>query len=88
MVTPGLEGFLKREKGRNGSKPVAITEDETTFQGEFWGGRRESNPQQPEPQSGALPVELLPPDSFDYNGFGWEAGGRLAVGSRLLALWL
>src|SRR5215467_8934684 len=26
-----------------------------------WGGRRESNPQQPEPQSGALPVELLPP---------------------------
>jgi hypothetical protein len=28
---------------------------------EFWGGRRESNPQRPEPQSGALPVELLPP---------------------------
>src|SRR5215469_18313622 len=28
----------------------------------IWGGRRESNPQQPEPQSGALPVELLPPD--------------------------
>src|SRR5579864_3176473 len=27
-----------------------------------WGGRRESNPQRPEPQSGALPVELLPPD--------------------------
>ena len=27
----------------------------------FWGGRRESNPQRPEPQSGALPVELLPP---------------------------
>jgi hypothetical protein len=26
-----------------------------------WGGRRESNPQRPEPQSGALPVELLPP---------------------------
>ena len=28
----------------------------------MWGGRRESNPQRPEPQSGALPVELLPPD--------------------------
>src|SRR5437867_853326 len=28
-----------------------------------WGGRRESNPQPSEPQSGALPVELLPPDS-------------------------
>ncbi len=32
-----------------------------------WGGRRESNPQPSEPQSGALPVELLPPESFDYN---------------------
>src|SRR5258708_37475354 len=27
----------------------------------FWGGNRESNPQPPEPQSGALPVELFPP---------------------------
>ena len=27
----------------------------------MWGGRWESNPQRPEPQSGALPVELLPP---------------------------
>ena len=32
-----------------------------------WGGRRESNPQQPEPQSGALPVELLPPQPNDYS---------------------
>src|SRR3989442_5107040 len=32
-----------------------------------WGGRWESNPQRPEPQSGALPVELLPPYSFDYS---------------------
>jgi hypothetical protein len=32
-----------------------------------WGGRRESNPQRPEPQSGALPVELLPPCTCDYN---------------------
>ena len=29
--------------------------------GLIWGGRWESNPQRPEPQSGALPVELLPP---------------------------
>ena len=29
--------------------------------GEFWGGKRESNPQPSEPQSGALPVELFPP---------------------------
>ena len=33
----------------------------------FWGGRRESNPQRPEPQSGALPVELLPPYPIDYS---------------------
>src|SRR5436309_13828087 len=32
-----------------------------------WGGRWESNPQRPEPQSGALPVELLPPYFCDYN---------------------
>ena len=32
-----------------------------------WGGRRELNPQRPEPQSGALPVELLPPQIFDYS---------------------
>ena len=28
-----------------------------------WGGKRESNPQPPEPQSGALPVELFPPQA-------------------------
>ena len=28
---------------------------------QVWGGRRELNPQRPEPQSGALPIELLPP---------------------------
>ena len=30
----------------------------------IWGGKRESNPQPSEPQSGALPVELFPPLSF------------------------
>jgi hypothetical protein len=44
----------------------------------IWGGRRESNPQQPEPQSGALPVELLPPQPFDYNNL---AGSRGAIHS-------
>ena len=29
--------------------------------GKIWGGKRESNPQPSEPQSGALPVELFPP---------------------------
>ena len=35
-----------------------------------WGGRRELNPQRPEPQSGALPVELLPPFLRDYSNWG------------------
>src|SRR4051794_18905282 len=35
-------------------------------QGSEWGGKRESNPQPPEPQSGALPVELFPPQDLDY----------------------
>ena len=30
---------------------------------ENWGGRRELNPQPSEPQSDALPVELLPPQT-------------------------
>src|SRR5690348_15624112 len=32
-----------------------------------WGGKRESNPQPPEPQSGALPVELFPPQVIHYS---------------------
>src|SRR5439155_196095 len=36
-------------------------EEPTQNQKDRWGGRWESNPQRPEPQSGALPVELLPP---------------------------
>jgi hypothetical protein len=27
----------------------------------FWGGKRDLNPQQPVPQTGALPIELFPP---------------------------
>ena len=35
-----------------------------------WGGRRGLNPQRPEPQSGALPIELLPPFLLDYSNWG------------------
>jgi hypothetical protein len=35
-----------------------------------WGGRRDLNPQRPEPQSGALPIELLPPFLQDYSNWG------------------
>src|SRR5579872_1177029 len=37
------------------------------IRGDCWGGRRESNPQPSEPQSGALPVELLPPQDLHYS---------------------
>ena len=46
---------------------------------EGWGGRRESNPQRPEPQSGALPVELLPP-SFVIIAI--ESGERTEADAR------
>ena len=39
---------------------------------ENWGGKRESNPQPSEPQSGALPVELFPPQEIHYSN--WESG--------------
>jgi hypothetical protein len=51
-------------------KASGVTNDRQAQQAKcfkFWGGRRESNPQRPEPQSGALPVELLPPRTCDYN---------------------
>ena len=55
---------------------------------EFWGGRRESNPQRPEPQSGALPVELLPPRlAIITTGAGdWVAARRLSVSFDRLTL--
>ena len=37
------------------------------FEVGVWGGKRESNPQPPEPQSGALPVELFPPQKTHYS---------------------
>ena len=33
-----------------------------------WGGRWDSNPRQPEPQSGALPTELRPPYMVHHQG--------------------
>src|SRR5438045_8078032 len=50
-----------------------------------WGGRWESNPQRPEPQSGALPVELLPPYLNDYSNLAErlsESGGNWKFGCR------
>ena len=43
-----------------------------------WGGKRESNPQPSEPQSGALPVELFPPQLSDYSNW-------ILIADRVLA---
>ena len=45
---------------------------------EMWGGRRELNPQRPEPQSGALPIELLPPYPVDYSNWVEKLSERLS----------
>src|SRR5215813_6747151 len=52
-----------------------------------WGGKRESNPQPPEPQSGALPVELFPPQRLIIaSGRGRDAHcGKGRVDVRRLA---
>jgi hypothetical protein len=46
-----------------------------------WGGKRESNPQPPEPQSGALPVELFPPQELHYSNLAGRS--RLSCTDRL-----
>src|SRR6266550_1690640 len=53
-----------------------------TFRSKKWGGKRESNPQPPEPQSGALPVELFPPQELHYSNL---AGRRRDFGPRISA---
>jgi hypothetical protein len=49
----------------SGARKKAVLESAVGKENEgrrsFWGGKRESNPQPSEPQSGALPVELFPP---------------------------
>ena len=46
-----------------------------------WGGKRESNPQPSEPQSGALPVELFPPQLSHYSN--WTSLGNRKAEGRL-----
>jgi hypothetical protein len=51
-------------QGASTSKPSKLRTPQEELPGRnFWGGKRESNPQPSEPQSGALPVELFPPPS-------------------------
>ena len=51
------------------------------LESKIWGGKRESNPQPPEPQSGALPVELFPPQDINYSkGCRWPGQALRSVG--------
>lgn len=64
MAMPGIEDgppYLQRRRldafGRAGTRELTATS------GKVWGDRRGLNPRQPEPQSGALPTELRPPEA-------------------------
>ena len=60
----GMAGF---EPTNDGVKVHCLT---TWLHPNIWGERWDSNPRQPEPQSGALPAELRPPH------FGAPSGTR------------
>ena len=46
----------------------------------LWGGKWDSNPRQPESQSGTLPTELFPPQNFESCGL----PGRIRTSDHLL----
>jgi hypothetical protein len=52
---------LKRWESPFATEPRPTCESAGKAFRKIWGGKRESNPQPSEPQSGALPVELFPP---------------------------
>src|SRR5690606_27998025 len=56
--------------------------------GREWGGRWDSNPRRPDPQSGALPTELRPPDlDFSRSHLAWDgAPGRTRTSNPRLSL--
>ncbi len=79
QVIDVLEAQIKNETGMELREKISAVAAKTTKQMDgqgsnlkIWGGRRESNPQRPEPQSGALPVELLPPYPDDYSNRGQQ----------------
>ena len=61
-----------------GSGRRRLSSQNTSSDQEKWGGKRESNPQPPEPQSGALPVELFPPQESNYSNW-WGERARHGV---------
>lgn len=52
----------------------------------FWGERRDSNPRQPESQSGTLPTELRPPLKIQHYSFSHKKLSKIKVLAYLLSL--
>ena len=71
-----MAGMARLERANTGVKVLCLTTwrhpkvEKTRRTGSYsrspdqWGGIRGSNPRHPEPQSGALPTELIPPYAF------------------------
>jgi hypothetical protein len=78
-------GRSRNQTGRAGrgahQQASGIVQSLHGLQEKNWGGKRESNPQPSEPQSGALPVELFPPQLSDYSN--WISGTDRARGRGL-----
>ena len=58
-----ISGFLSQAKNKQSANAKKTKAPDFTIKApsKIWGGRWESNPRQPESQSGALPTELRPP---------------------------
>ena len=65
-------------------QPKAAVPTKYFFRRRKWGGKRDSNPQPPEPQSGALPVELFPPQELHYSNWPGRKDVRLREGEAQL----
>ena len=79
-----MAGMARLERANAGVKVLCLTTwrhpkvEKTRRTGSYsrspdqWGGIRGSNPRHPEPQSGALPTELIPP--YTFQSFCFDAG--------------
>ena len=52
------------QKRKNEAEASFFVQRSRNFIEELWGGKWDSNPRQPESQSGTLPTELFPPSNF------------------------
>ena len=91
-----MAGMARLERANAGVKVLCLTTwrhpkvEKTQRTGSYsrspdqWGGIRGSNPRHPEPQSGALPTELIPPYAFLSLSFDAGAPGGTRTPGLLL----